>query len=142
VLADFLIQVLDASDPDAERHFETTLSVLRELGADKKTMITVLNKTDRLESPDTLASLIRRYPGSIPISVRNRTGIEELLRRMASVVSDSVIRFRFPPNRHDLPALLYRNGRVLSEKYGDDAIEIEARVEQGIAEMLKEFMVP
>jgi GTP-binding protein HflX len=140
VLADFLIQVLDASDPDAERHFETTLSVLQELGADKKTMITVLNKIDRLESPDTLDKLTRRYPGSIPISVQDRTGIEELLRRMVSVVSDSVIRFRFPSNRHDLPALLYRNGRVLSEKYGDAAIEIEAQVEQRIAEMLKEFI--
>jgi GTP-binding protein HflX len=142
VLADFLIQVLDASDPDAERHFETTLSVLQELGADKKTMITVLNKIDRLESPDILDSLTRRYPGSIPISVPDRTGIEELLRRMASVVSDSLIRFRFPPNRHDLPALLYRNGRVLLEEYGDAAIEIEAQVEQRIAEMLKEFIVP
>jgi GTP-binding protein HflX len=139
-LADFLVQVLDASDPDAERHFETTLSVLRELGADKKPMITVLNKIDRLESPDTLARLTRRYPGSIPLSVPDRTGIEELLRQMASIVSDSLIRFRFPPDRHDLPALLYRNGKVLSEKYGDAAIEIEARVEGRIAEMLKDFI--
>ena len=28
VLADFLIQVVDVSDPDAYRHFETTLEVL------------------------------------------------------------------------------------------------------------------
>jgi GTP-binding protein HflX len=89
VLADFLIQVLDASDADVEHHAETTLAVLRELGADKKIIIPVLNKIDRLESPDPLDYLTRRYPGSIPISVVDRTGINELLRRIDLVLSGS-----------------------------------------------------
>lgn len=49
VLADFLIQVVDVSDPDAYRHFETTLEVLAELGAVDKPMVVVFNKLDKLE---------------------------------------------------------------------------------------------
>src|SRR5690606_20267783 len=39
VVADFLIHVLDMTNPDVGRHRETTLDVLHELGADDKRII-------------------------------------------------------------------------------------------------------
>jgi GTP-binding protein HflX len=84
-LADLLIHVLDASDPDMERFYETTLTVLRELHADKVPMITVLNKIDKIPE-DVLPDLERRYPGSIPLSVSRRTGFEDLKGRMEQIL--------------------------------------------------------
>ena len=46
VLSDFLIHVVDASHPEAEKFYETTLEVLKELGAEDKRIITVFNKID------------------------------------------------------------------------------------------------
>ena len=46
VLSDFLIHVVDVSNPDALEHTRTTLSVLKELGADEKRILTVFNKID------------------------------------------------------------------------------------------------
>jgi GTP-binding protein HflX len=86
-LADLLIHILDASDPGAGRFYETTLSVLRELEADKIPMITALNKIDRLESPDVLESLKRCYQGCVPVSARNGTGLAELRVRMDQFLS-------------------------------------------------------
>jgi GTP-binding protein HflX len=85
-LADLLIHVLDASDGDVDRYFEATMAVLRDLGAEHIPMITVLNKIDRLESPELLEGLLKRYPESIPISARNRSGLEELRRRMEEYI--------------------------------------------------------
>src|ERR1035437_3300298 len=46
VVADFLIHVLDVTNPNFEHHHATTLSVLGELGAADKTIVTVFNKID------------------------------------------------------------------------------------------------
>jgi GTP-binding protein HflX len=80
--ADLLVHVLDISDSEAPRHYETTAAVLRELGADKLPAITALNKSDRL-SPEELEAAARHYPGGIAVSAKTGAGLGELRRRMA-----------------------------------------------------------
>jgi GTP-binding protein HflX len=142
--ADLLVIVLDAADPDVDRYYETTLAVLHELGADKKSMITVLNKVDRLnetEHPGILDSLLKRYPGSIPVSALTRTGLEELIEQIEHTLSGSSVLFRFPPERPDLAALLHREAQVLSEIYEGTYIELQARVDAALAKRLKGYVV-
>jgi GTP-binding protein HflX len=79
--ADMLVHVLDASDGEADRHYETTMTVLRELEADKLPMIVALNKSDRL-SPEELEALMPRYPGGVAVSAKTGAGLDELKRRM------------------------------------------------------------
>ena len=86
-LADILIHVLDASDPAADRYYETTMAVLRDMEADRSPMIVVLNKIDRLDAQsdaglEILGELQSRYPGGIPVSTRDRRGLDELIRRV------------------------------------------------------------
>jgi GTP-binding protein HflX len=57
VLSDFLIHVLDATAPEIMRFHDTTLKVLEELGALDKPVITILNKIDAVEDPETLERL-------------------------------------------------------------------------------------
>jgi GTP-binding protein HflX len=140
--ADLLVHVLDASESDIDSFYETTLSVLRELGADKKPMLTALNKIDRLDSSEALDSLLRRYPGSIPVSALTGKGLDELARRIGAALSGPAQRFRFPADRSDLAALVHRNGTVLAETYEGTFIEVEARVEEQVAEKLKEYITP
>ena len=77
-LADLVVHVLDASDPDIRQYYETSASVLRELGADKNPTIIALNKIDKGDVPD-LAALQEWLPGSIPISAQTGAGLEELV---------------------------------------------------------------
>ena len=46
VLSEFLIHVLDGSNPEVQEFHDTTLTVLEELGIHDKPMLTVFNKTD------------------------------------------------------------------------------------------------
>jgi GTP-binding protein HflX len=158
--ADLLIHILDASDPAMDRHYETTLSVLRELGAGGPEVdgppvngppvngppvryipsILLLNKADRREEAD-IEDLVKRYAGAIPFSALTGRGLPELLGRMESLLSGAARRFRFPQDRTDLAALLYRSGTVLAKKYGADYIEMEARVDEKTAGKLRQYTV-
>ncbi len=145
-LADLVIQVLDASDPDVDRHFDTTMTVLKELGAENTPMLVALNKTDLLaagaeDGEARLADLRKRYAESVAISAATGAGLEELARRVDLLLSGGVRRFRFPATRHDLAALLHRSGSVTAENYADDYIEMEARVGERALGALKEYLV-
>jgi GTP-binding protein HflX len=83
--ANLLIHVLDAAEPDVDRFHQTSISVLQDLGAQEIPMITVLNKVDCLDDSQ-LESLLSRFPGSIAISVKNRTGLEELKNRIVEAL--------------------------------------------------------
>jgi GTP-binding protein HflX len=86
-LADILIHILDASEPDIENNYETTLSVLHELGANEIPMITLLNKIDRLNADGeiTLENLQNQFPESIAVSVKKGIGLDILKEKIAAI---------------------------------------------------------
>jgi len=96
-LADILIHILDASDPDIESNYETTINVLKELSDAKGSsatekpsayipMITVLNKIDRLTSV-AVEELQNRFPGSVAVSIKNGVGLDALKKKIAAINS-------------------------------------------------------
>jgi len=141
--ADLLINVLDASSPDTDTQYKTTISVLREIGADNIPMITVLNKVDLAEAhgEGSVEALLSRYRESLPLSAASGKGIEELCALIERSLSGGKKRFRFPPERTDLAALLHRSGQVISEKYGENFIEMEAVLDDRISGRLKEYRI-
>ncbi|MDR3338111.1 MAG: GTPase HflX [Treponema sp.] len=84
VRADMLLHVLDASDREMDSYYKTTMAVLRDLGAEKAPMIIALNKIDRLGDEEREAILLR-YPGSIAVSAKKGTGLDELKRRITNL---------------------------------------------------------
>ena len=141
VLADFLIHVLDATAPEIDRFHETTLEVLKELGAEDKPVITVLNKIDRVTDPEALASLDRKFPDALHISAYTGAGLDELLKACSDHLADRVRRreYRIPQFRGDLVSLLHRDAKVLSTGYEGDDILVTAVVPPTIAGRLEEF---
>ena len=84
-LADMLIHILDASDPQVESYYKTTVSVLAELGAEGIPAITVLNKIDRLQGEDVQ----HLFPGSLAISVHEGTGLDALKNKIAKKLRET-----------------------------------------------------
>jgi GTP-binding protein HflX len=107
-LADILIHILDASEPDIESNYETTMKVLKDLSAQKGLsakefksvkksanlqeeesldipMITLLNKIDRL-SENAVEELQNHFPGSIAVSVKNKIGLDLLKEKIAEII--------------------------------------------------------
>jgi len=84
-LADLLIHVLDASETDIESFYQTTNSVLGELGAQNVPVVTVLNKIDKVDD-STLEGLPAHFPDSTAISVKSGSGLTELKQRIAAIL--------------------------------------------------------
>ena len=141
VLADFLIHVLDASSPEIDRFYDTTLEVLEELGASDKKIITVLNKSDLLEAPVQRLLLENRYPGAIFIAASLGENLPSLLALCAETLADRIHteNYRIPQTRGDILNLLHRDAKVLSTSYEDNDIIIEAVVPDSIAGKLMAF---
>ena len=76
--ASLLIHVLDSSDADIENCYQTTVSVLQELGAGEIPVITILNKIDMLNEPRQIEALQARFPESLAVSAKNEIGLDEL----------------------------------------------------------------
>ncbi len=142
ILSDFLVHVLDASSPDVFGHFETTREVLAELGADEKKTIVALNKHDLIDAVDDEHRL-REYfgPAAIFLSVHERTGLDNLIHCMNTMLLDRVRRMelRLPIGRMDLVALLHRDAKVVSEEYAAEGIDLVAIVPRQLVSRVEEF---
>jgi len=143
VLADFLIHVLDASSEEAIKFHTTTMEVLKELGAEDRPMITVLNKVDMVEDQGVIASLQDRFENTICTSAKTGEGLDELLIKCTELLADRVRRQKFciPQFRGDLIGILHNDAKVLSTEYEGNDVLIEAIAPAAVAGKLKEFTV-
>jgi len=137
-LSKVILNVLDASSPDIDEQYKTTLSVLKDLGADGIPMICLLNKIDLLSESEA-EDLKDRYPDAMTVSAQKGWGLEELGQKIEGELGRANQWFQFPLERSDLAALVHRSGQVISEEYNDTCIRIEARVDERTAGKLKEF---
>ena len=146
-LADFLIQVVDASDREALRHYETTCEVLAELGAADKPMVVVWNKTDLIpedQREELLAALTAKVQcPCITFSVKAEQGVDALLAECVEMLSHRVSKecYRIPLAESRLIAIMHRDGKVLSTEYeGNDAI-VEAILPREFAARLESYKI-
>jgi len=86
VNADLLLNVVDASNPQAVMEMRTVRTVLESLGCTEKNIITLFNKVDKLsiesgERESVIKILRQQEPTGITISAHTGEGLELLLER-------------------------------------------------------------
>lgn len=146
-LADFLIQVVDAADPEALRHYETTCEVLAELGAGDKPMVVVWNKTDLIPEDsreELLAALSAKVQcPCIAFSVKQEQGVDALLAACVEMLSHRVSkeRYRIPLAESRIIAIMHRDGKVLSTEYEDNDAIVEAILPHEFAARLEPYKI-
>lgn len=143
IIADFLIHVVDASQLGAYGQYQTTMEVLKELGADTKRILLVVNKIDLVDDAERRRELEIHFGGAVFISVKTGEGIDLLLHRMSEMLLDRVKRvtMRIPQARADIAAMLHRDGLVISEEYEGNEILMCATISKALAQRLAEFVV-
>ena len=141
-LSDFLIHLLDASQPEVIEFFNTTMKVLAELGADERPMIIAFNKIDQSRTrrcSRACAGISRRRilfpstPGTawIRSSRGSRTWSPTAPRCAAAVAAERV----------GAIARLHRQAKILETKYLEDEVRIVALLPKRLAEEFVEFIV-
>ncbi len=144
VLADLILHVVDASEPEALRResISAVTVVLKEMGADEAPRLFVFNKLDLLGEEDR-RSLLVENPKAIGISAVTGAGLSELRARIEVAFSESL-----EPMELLLP---YQEGGRLSELYelaGDlereetsDGVRIRVRLPRALSHRFSEFSV-
>ena len=142
VVSDFLIHVLDATNPNVAQHHATTLEVLGELGAADKPTITVFNKTDATEAK-TLTRLRAQYPEALFISAHTGAGLDVLLRRCEELAIDNLVpaELLIPHHRYDVVAKLHTVGHVKTQESLDEGVKIIGRFPQKFSTLYTPFIV-
>ncbi|MGZ0655080.1 GTPase HflX [Coraliomargarita sp. W4R53] len=143
IVSNFLIHVLDVNSPEVDIHFETTLSVLKELGVKDKKIITVFNKIDALWDEETQPDLAIRYPDALFISAHTGAGLDVLQDRIEAIIEADFeqLRLLIPHERYDLVARLHREGAVRKEEARDDGFYLVGSVPERMMSLLKPFII-
>ncbi|RKY30316.1 MAG: GTPase HflX, partial [Candidatus Omnitrophota bacterium] len=136
--ADLLIHVLDVSHPRIYERNSAVLSVLKELGAGEKPIITALNKIDSLEDKIWLDKIKRDFINPIAISAKFGENIPELLRQIENNFSTRMnyLELSIPHSRMDLVDLFYREGRVKQIEYLQEGIKVKLKLPRILSDKL------
>ena len=142
-LADFLIHLLDASQPRVMEFYNTTRRVLAELGADEKRTLVVFNKIDKVGDDAALAVHRRHFPDALFISVQTGEGLDELIVRMGEMADGGAVTCELcvPQSEGALLAGIHRLGRILHTTYEGDAVRLTAVLPARLAESCAAFLV-
>ncbi len=141
-LSDFLIHVLDASQPEVMEFYNTTMKVLTDLGADTKQMLVVFNKVDKVGDPSALFALRRHFPEAVSVSAKTGEGMEQLIERISEFVARGTmtISLRLPSERADLLARLHRDGSVHDLRYEEGFTRVAATIPTRSLETFAPFL--
>ncbi len=136
--ADLLILVLDSSDKNIFFEYETVLSVLKEIGADEKEKLIVLNKIDLVDDELFVSELKLKFPDSVCVSAKTRAGFEKLSEKISEKLLGDIKLFFIPLENHDVLKIFRSKGVILKELWLDDGILISARSKE---ESIQKFRV-
>jgi GTP-binding protein HflX len=139
---DILLHLIDASSPNAEAQAVATHDVLKELGAEKHPIITVLNKIDAVQNPLILHKLRILYPKTVAISATNGTGMDELMQAMITELSAmrKLVRLRIPQSHYALVSELMREGKVRSSEYEENDVLMEVEIPRRLEYKVHPFL--
>ncbi len=150
--ASLILHVSDASSRlSAEQDAQVEI-VLKELEAEKKPRLRVMNKVDLLdiEVADGLVNPGRRERddgnGSdvLYVSAVEGTGLDRLLERIDAVISDdpvSRVKLRIPQKEGKMLAVLEAKARIYSRTYKDGSVEMEVAAPESVVRRVAGFVV-
>jgi GTPase len=144
VQADLLLHVVDVSHPQAEEQIQAVETVLKEIGADGKPTLMVLNKTDQLNgSRETVNRLLERFPHAAAISARTGEGVPVLLAELGSQLRPirEFIELSVPHERAGVIARLHEVGQVIERHYEGETARFKARIPPHFHEEFAPFVV-
>lgn len=125
--ADYIIHVVDASNPQAEVQMHIVYETLRELGATGKKTITLLNKQDRvpeLHIRDLRADYV------IKCSARTGEGLDELKDILGKILAEGQVYLEelYDYREAGKIQIIREYGTLLSEEYKENGIYVQARI--------------
>jgi GTP-binding protein HflX len=140
--AALVLQVSDASSPISKEQDAQVELVLKELEAEKKPRLRVMNKIDLL--PASQRDGLRDDPWLVHVSAARRIGITALLDRIDQALEDDRlcrVRLRVPQSEGKVLALLEGSARIFARRYRGGWVEMDAEAAESVLRRVKNWVV-
>ena len=128
VLADIIVHVVDASNPRMEQQMQVVYDTLQQLGAERKPVITLFNKQDKVVENIHLRD--SRADCCLKISAKQRIGLEAFREKLEEILLAQQIYLERLYGYEDAGkvALIRRQGHLVSEEFLPEGVKIRAYV--------------
>jgi len=146
LVANLLLHVVDLSNPQFEEHMETTLTVLGELGAKEKEILTVFNKVDLLKENNLVNLRIsQNYKDGdmVYLSCKSGEGISDLLELIEGKLGlrKEPITYLIPHDKYSLVVKIRKEGCLAKESAEENGMLITAYPDSRLKKELKGFEI-
>lgn len=131
--ADYIIHVVDSSNPQAEMQMHVVYETLRELGVMGKKIITLFNKQD---APGAFVLRDFKSDYTLKISAKTGQGLDDLNNLLEKLLAEEQIYVErlFPYQEAGKIQLIREYGQLISEEYTEAGIAVKARVPKEMLE--------
>ena len=145
--ASLILHVSDASSRlSAEQDAQVEI-VLKELEAEKKPRLRVMNKIDLLDdevAQSLQADATRDDSKTVYVSAADGTGLDRLLTRIDAMIEEdpiSRVHLRVPQSEGKTLAMLEDKSRIYSRAYKDGAVELEVEAPESVVRRVRDWVV-
>lgn len=137
--ADIILNICDASSPEAQVHLEVTQNLLAELGSQDRPIIPVFNKCDLLPA----ISLVPFVGNSVRISASDGTGIDKLLAVIEEnlPVKTKRVELLLPFAQSGIAAQIRREGIIENEEYTENGLKLTAQIPPMMNDLIKDYII-
>jgi GTPase len=143
--ASLILHVSDASSRlSAEQDAQVEI-VLKELEAEKRPRLRVMNKVDLLDEEvvkNLMVDAGREGSRTLYVSAVEGTGLDHLLERIDKMIEEdqiSRIKLRVPQKEGKTLALLEARSRIYSRIYTDGLVELEVEAPESVVRRVRQF---
>lgn len=126
--ADYIIHVVDVSNPQMDRQMEIVYETLDHLGVTDKPILTIFNKVDKVADQHDYHDLRANY--TVHTSVKSGLGLDKVKEILTTMLrgGKTYIEELVPYTEAGRIARIREQGQLISEEYREDGIFIKAYV--------------
>ncbi len=123
--ADILIHLVDGSSALVDDYITVVHDTLKELKAESKRAILVMNKMDKIDA-DQMAQLKISYPDALYISASRGIGLKRLEEKIEEIIEEDYLTItdKIPLSKYKAIAFIHDKATVVEEHYLNDEVEL------------------
>ena len=137
VIADVLVHVIDASSPQLDQNTEVVETLLTELGAAQKPIVTAFNKADLCQE------FVPKKQMSVDISAKTGYNIDKLLDMLCEAMPEKRHRVKvlIPYDKGNLISVIYKNANINSEEHTADGTLMDITADHKTFNLVSDYIV-
>ncbi len=139
--ADLILHLSDASSPLSAEQDAQVEKVLKELEAEGKPRLRVMNKMDLLPAAERAS--LRDDETAIYISAAKGTGLGALLQRIDEMLTGdalSRVTLRIPQEEGKILAMLESKSRIYSRRYKGDVVDLQVEAPESVLRRMRKWV--